>query len=178
MSDNYSFLNSPTILGNSKTSISRPIFCESFDDGSGFAFNPENPQGVKYLPKESHKAYQNTLLNLGNPPLIGAEEFHHAKSLADNGLALSRLDPFPVMPKVKPKTLTVWFHISNACNLGCSYCYIPKLMKTVDLDNMSNYFISKGTASNATHQLFEYCKSNGFENLIIKYAGGRAYTKR
>ncbi|MBK9391874.1 MAG: radical SAM protein, partial [Bacteroidetes bacterium] len=88
-----------------------------------------------------------------------------------HGLAYSKT-PTEIERKTKPKSLTVWFHISNACNLSCSYCYIPKLMKAVDLALMDKHFMSTETVTAATKNLFEFCVKNQFTHLQIKFAGG------
>ena len=72
----------------------------------------------------------------------------------------------------KKKSFNVWFHISNACNLACSYCYIPKLNKAVDLKSIDKHLMSTSTIELATRSLFEFCVENDYTHLKIKFAGG------
>jgi uncharacterized protein len=165
------FVNVPSIILPLHPISERPIYIESFEDGSGFVFNAQNPFGVKYLPIETFKIYREILEKNGNPPKVDLDANPQYLSLVKHGL-VSTSSGTPIERKKKPKALTVWFHISNACNLACSYCYIPKLKKAVDLGSMSKYFMSFETAQVATENLFQFCIENQFTHLQIKFAGG------
>jgi uncharacterized protein len=106
-----------------------------------------------------------------NSPVIDLNLNPHYSDFVKHGLANS-LNGNQIERKKKPKALTVWFHISNACNLACSYCYIPKLKKAVDLSLMNKHFMSRETAALATKNLFEFCIQQQFTHLQIKFAGG------
>jgi uncharacterized protein len=168
------FVNIPEVIQGTldANSISnRPIFVDTFDDGSGFVFNPQNPYGVKYLKREVFQIYSALLNERGNPPIIDLKETPELLDFVKHGLANS-IEGYQIERKNKPKALSVWFHISNACNLGCSYCYIPNLTKAVDLNSMSDHFMSSSTVEAATRSLFDFCLENKFSHLQIKFAGG------
>lgn len=164
-------VNIPIGLQSSITPTTRPNYIEGFADGSGFVFNPENPYGVKYLPKNTFSSYTDLVRIKGNQPIVNLDENPEYTDFVEHGLAIDSGGQ-RIQRKQKPKALTVWFHISNACNLACSYCYIPKLMKAADLETMNAHFMSPSTAEKATESLFEFCKENGFTHLQIKFAGG------
>ena len=62
----------------------------------------------------------------------------------------------------KTKSFGIWLHITNACNLRCSYCYIDK-----DKGNMA-LSIAEEAIVNAVTQ----CKKYGILKLAVKFAGG------
>ncbi len=66
----------------------------------------------------------------------------------------------PVQPP--PETLTAWLHLTSACPLRCSYCYVPKTAETMD--------VATGRAAIAT--LFRTARRHGIRQLTLKYAGG------
>lgn len=67
-----------------------------------------------------------------------------------------------IPPPPPPTTLVAWMHITNACNLRCSYCYIGK----------SGDAMSEETARAAVDMLIDSALRHGFPALLIKYAGG------
>lgn len=62
----------------------------------------------------------------------------------------------------KPKHLGVWFHITNQCNLRCTYCYVYKTP-----DKMSDRIAQK-----AMKKIFASAKKHGFKKITFKFSGG------
>ncbi len=60
------------------------------------------------------------------------------------------------------KHLGVWFHITNQCNLRCTYCYVWKNQEKM----------SKEVAILALSKLITDAQKNGFETITIKFSGG------
>ena len=58
--------------------------------------------------------------------------------------------------------LYVWLHITNACNLDCSYCCLAT----------SNIHMSKETGLKTVQAVFQAAEDNGFRTVLLKYAGG------
>jgi uncharacterized protein len=65
---------------------------------------------------------------------------------------------------VQDVELSAWLHITNACNLRCTYCYIPK----------TNERMSRETAFQAVDALFRSAALEGYKRIVLKYAGGEA----
>lgn len=61
-----------------------------------------------------------------------------------------------------PDTLVAWLHVTNACNLRCSYCYI----------NKSSDAMRPETARAAVDTLIDAALRHGLPAVLIKYAGG------
>jgi uncharacterized protein len=155
----------------------RPVYMEEFADGSGFAFNAENPNGVKYLTPMALMAYKELLNRRSAAARVDVNKFPYYKEFVQHRLIDSN-ETAPKMEFKNNKAFNVWFHISNACNLACSYCYIPKLMKAVDLRTMDRHFMDSSTVAVATKSLFDFCRDNQFKELQIKFAGGEPTLNR
>lgn len=63
-----------------------------------------------------------------------------------------------------PRVLTAWLHITNACNLACTYCYVQK----------NEEAMSEETGIAAVDTVFRCALDNGFQSVKLKYAGGEA----
>ncbi|MCI0511628.1 SPASM domain-containing protein [candidate division KSB1 bacterium] len=60
------------------------------------------------------------------------------------------------------ETLTVWLHLTERCNLHCTYCYLPP--GAVDM--------SEATALTAMQTAFRTARTHGYSRIQFKYAGG------
>lgn len=83
------------------------------------------------------------------------EQVLNVQNAVERGRPLYRESP-------KIKSFGIWLHITNACNLRCSYCYIDK-----DKGNMA-ISVAEKTVENVVAQ----CEKYGITNLAIKFAGG------
>jgi uncharacterized protein len=72
------------------------------------------------------------------------------------------LEPRPIF--VASEQLTAWIHLTNSCNLRCSYCYVA----------LSNDTMTEETGRAAMKALFATALANGFHAVRLKYAGGEA----
>lgn len=70
----------------------------------------------------------------------------------------------PPPPIAKPDTLLVWLHVTNACNLRCTYCYLNKTEEALDA--------STGRAAVAA--ILRSALAHHYAKVKIKYAGGEA----
>jgi uncharacterized protein len=64
----------------------------------------------------------------------------------------------------EPEALVAWLHMTNACNLHCSYCYIQK----------SGEAMSAATAQAAIDAVIRSALRHGYPMIALKYAGGEA----
>jgi uncharacterized protein len=62
------------------------------------------------------------------------------------------------------RELTVWMHVTNACNLACPYCYVSKSREAMD----------EATATETVDALVRSAVEHGFTSIRLKYAGGEA----
>jgi len=61
-----------------------------------------------------------------------------------------------------PQVLSVWMHVTNECNLRCSYCYI----------NKSHEFMSRDVGIASVDAVIRSAKNSGFDTIRLKFAGG------
>jgi uncharacterized protein len=79
---------------------------------------------------------------------------------------LQLLVPFPLFePSIqnsKSEILTAWLHITDRCNLRCTYCYLPHVKQDMSIE----------TGYAAIDAVFRSAVANGFQQVKLKYAGG------
>ena len=62
----------------------------------------------------------------------------------------------------KPTQLGVWLHLTNQCNLRCTYCYVWKSQDKMSLD----------TAKKAMKKIIDGAKLHVFKKITVKFSGG------
>ncbi len=85
-----------------------------------------------------------------------------AERLVVHGLLLSSEEPIALSPE--RDTLSVWLHVTNACNLACSYCYVAKTNEAMD----------EMTGLQAIDAAITAARRHGYQQIALKYAGGEA----
>jgi len=85
------------------------------------------------------------------------------KHLAQIGL-LKPTASFRKQPNATVNTLTAWIHVTNDCNLRCTYCYVDKTPDKMELD--------RGYQS--VEAVFRSAVNQKFQRVKLKYAGGEA----
>ncbi len=70
-------------------------------------------------------------------------------------------DESPRLP-LPPDGLVVWLHVTNACNLRCTYCYLEKSGETM----------SSAIGRAAIDAAFRSALAAGYRRVEFKYAGG------
>ena len=85
-----------------------------------------------------------------------------ARRLVELGL-LTIPGTLPVTP-LSDTTLTAWLHVTNVCNLRCTYCYV----------NKSAAQMSAETGRQAIDAVLRAARTNHFTRVKLKYAGGEA----
>jgi uncharacterized protein len=69
------------------------------------------------------------------------------------------------VPRIEPsRKLGVWLHITNQCNLRCTYCYLGKTSEIMTPE------IGRKTLDS----LIESAQQQGMQELALKFAGGEA----
>lgn len=81
------------------------------------------------------------------------------------GLGFLQSIDVPTLPaQAKSNTLTAWLHVTNACNLRCTYCYVSK----------TDEAMGETTGLAAIDAIIRSAIQNGFKAIKLKYAGGEA----
>jgi uncharacterized protein len=70
----------------------------------------------------------------------------------------------PVSFSYESKTLSAWLHVTNTCNMRCSYCYISK----------STEHMPDDVGKRAVDAVFRSAIRSDYQEVRLKYAGGEA----
>lgn len=95
-------------------------------------------------------------------------DVHALQAYAGAVTALDQLGLLVALPAVDLPTppasevLTAWMHLTNACNLRCTYCYIEKSAERMDV----------ATARLALDAVVRAAIRYGYPEIALKYAGG------
>ncbi len=65
---------------------------------------------------------------------------------------------------LSPQVLSAWLHLTDRCNLRCSYCYLPHVREDM----------SPETGKAAIDAIFRSAVANNFGQVKLKYAGGES----
>jgi uncharacterized protein len=84
-------------------------------------------------------------------------------ALAEQSL-LHPLAAPPALGTDDATALTVWLHVTNACNLDCPYCYVHKSTK----------MLSAADSRRALEAVFHTAQLHHLARVTLKYAGGEA----
>lgn len=125
-------------------------------NGFHLAFSPYAPGGPSVLNPTAWRRWQEFAIPKPLSQEIDAE-------LARQQL-IQPAGTTPIAQPAQPETLTVWLHITNACNLDCPYCYVRK----------SSARMSEATGLQAIESIFHTAQQHGFKRVKLKYAGGEA----
>lgn len=130
------------------------LYRAALPDSYELIFNPAGPTGIMVLNKTA---------------CIALDTYSHPHGLIDDTArqlaTLQLIAPIRVpkleIPKIQ-STLTVWLHVTDACNLRCAYCYLDKTGEAMAED----------TGHAAIDAVIRSAHVNGFRAIKLKYAGG------
>lgn len=96
----------------------------------------------------------------------GADDVEEKKildALIYKGILIGPLgEKQPPSVKAVSGKASYWFHVTNQCNLQCTYCYIEKDAEGMEIE----------TASRLTSKIISDCKEKGITSVSFKFAGG------
>jgi len=118
-----------------------------------------------FVPSHSQVAVVNTaavqFLSSFTTPMIATK----SDRLVGEAFALGLLvDGAEDVPPDASDSLVVWLHVTNACNLRCSYCYISKSDEAMNL----------ATGQAAIDAAIRSARAASYRRMELKYAGGEA----
>lgn len=96
---------------------------------------------------------------------LNADSVHQFFSMLEKTEIIRFDDAFSTPQKpVKPYALNFWVHTTNACNLGCSYCYIPTLNTGGGMPD--------AVRARLLFKMIEVVKTKGIRHIRLRLAGG------
>jgi uncharacterized protein len=135
------------------------------------AYNPKGRFGIVLLNSFATKVLyaldgQQNINQLATNMLVPPEELAHAvQLLAQAELVYTEDHPRPIQ-FFEQGNIAVWMHITNQCNLRCTYCYIQKSQSQMSLQ----------TGKQALDQIFATASQHHQQQVLLKFAGGEALT--
>ncbi len=132
------------------------LYYDSLPRIQDLVFNPLGPAGVVVLDEPA----RDILNSFAAPqPLANTT----ARQLAALGLLQPQNVP-QSLPRPQEDMLTAWLHVTNACNLRCTYCYLHK----------TDEAMAEATGQAALEAIFRSAAQHDFQTVKLKYAGGEA----
>jgi len=126
----------------------------------GYAFVPGSEEGIVLLDYK-------TKTTLDNLEAVKEDDLGRILLLLSKGLVRKKYDSASVREhkfnKKKAKTLSIWLHISNRCNLNCPYCYITNKNRNMMSRKVADLFLKKLEYTIWKHSL---------RSVTIRFAGG------
>ena len=148
-----------------------PMYLQECTQGKWLACNPVGTGSVVVLDKQAKLLLEQfsvtkTLASAWQQlPGTSYESIERAATLLYRAGLLQPHGALPIThDQNKSSILTVWLHVTNACNLRCNYCYLDKTTENMSAD----------TAFMAVDAIFRSAVQQGFTQVKIKYAGGEA----
>lgn len=150
---------------NKESKIVRPkLYSAHLTDEHSLFFNPESDAGVVVLNSEAMDVLDlfktPMLIDNVDVPVSSREAVIRMQSLGLLETEGSQLH----IDKHEAKTLSIWLHVTNECNLRCDYCYI----------NKTNEKMEHNVGFEAIDATLRSAVIGNFSRIKIKYAGGEA----
>ena len=132
-------------------------------------FNPDGPGGVIVVNRTAYEIFK----FFEQPASLDELNHQFEEKIYGFETSIEQLIAFGAIyaEGITPATiftpsfvLTAWLHVTNACNLRCTYCYLHK----------TDDEMAEETGRTAIKALVDSAISHGFEWLNLKYSGGEA----
>jgi uncharacterized protein len=154
------FISDAAVSPNSFLSLP-DLYCQAINSVHYLIFNPKNNPDVAVLNSSALDVLESfrPSRTINDHDDIGIVNKMQRSGLL-NAYELERqgLCDFP------PKILSAWLHLTDRCNLRCSYCYLPHVREDM----------SPETGRAAIDAIFRSAVANKFQQVKIKYAGGES----
>ncbi|WKN45417.1 radical SAM/SPASM domain-containing protein [Tunicatimonas pelagia] len=146
------------------------LLLKQIDEKYGYAVNCSYPNSFRLLNRSQYEILhainnRDDLETLSRRFGISSEELKKFLVLLGKTDLVRFDDEFSVPQRPEePKSLNFWIHTTDACNLGCSYCYISTLNTR------------KGMSDEVRRQLLlkltETVRKRGIKHIKLRLAGG------
>jgi uncharacterized protein len=144
------------------------LYTDALAEDLSLVFSPLGRHGVCVLNQSAL-----TLLRIFDQPRTLAEGVRFAGDPPEGLATVRRMAALQLLtpieapsphPVAAATTLTAWLHVTNDCNLRCTYCYVAKTPDPMLVE----------TGRKAVDAIFRSAVVNGFRRVKLKYAGGEA----
>ena len=158
----------PPVLPSGPLSRARDVLAIPLDDEHHALFGPHGNGGVVVVNEAAHSLLDDLAEPTCLSDLVAAgHDADEADAVLTRLFGADLVHPCGVEPAPRfrrSRELTVWMHVTNACNLACPYCYVNKSREAMD----------EATATETVDALVKSAVGHGFTAIRLKYAGGEA----
>ena len=150
----------PALVNLGALHIPDGVISLPLNDNFQVYLSPHGQRGASVLNKEAVSVLTRFDHRFGySLPKIKTEE-----SLLEGFISQGLLteDASDAWTSPRSDTLTAWLHITDRCNLRCSYCYLPHVREDMSME----------TAQSAVHSIIRSAKIHSYNRIKLKYAGG------
>ena len=151
-----------------RSARARDVLAIPLDDEHHALFGPHGNGGVVVVNEAAHSLLDDLAEPTCPSDLVAAgHDADEADAVLTRLFGADLVHPCGVEPAPRfrrSRELTVWMHVTNACNLACPYCYVNKSREAMD----------EATATETVDALVKSAVGHGFTAIRLKYAGGEA----
>jgi len=159
-SSSSGFISDIAVFPNSFLSLPN-LHHQQINDEYCLIFNPKNNADIAVL----NSSALNILESFPFPRTLNDDEDKDIiNKMLRSGLLLAEGLNEQNLCDAPPRTLSAWLHLTDRCNLRCSYCYLPHVRE----DMLSE------TGRAAIDAIFRSAIANKFNQIKLKYAGGES----
>jgi uncharacterized protein len=131
----------------------------AINNGYSLIFNPQNSTDVAVLNSPARDLLKYFQLPR---PIVDRDNADLIKSMIKASLLCVVHPRQQILCQSSPLVLSAWLHLTDRCNLRCSYCYLPHVREDM----------SPETGRAAVDATFRSALATGFKQVKLKYAGG------
>ena len=150
----------------------RPVYVERLGDGTGFAYNAENPSGVVYLSRRAFETYAGLLGSSGQAPRVDPNSATIFAAifgdLVRHGVAVDINQPFSPRAKECSEDFLRVVPYLKRLQPRLQLLLHSKIGEGVRA-KIDGAALHESRDQAATQSLFEFCVENGFGALQIKF---------
>lgn len=147
------------ISPSSEVVIAPDLSNKGLNSTFSLAFSSKNGNGVTVINSDS----QHALHSFHRPRKIKSDDnLDLISGMINSGLLRVNVENTEQIDPVTGEVLSIWLHLTDRCNLRCSYCYLPHVREDMTSE----------TGRAAIDATFRSALANGFKQVKLKYAGG------
>lgn len=152
-----------------KPRLRKNIYSDKLNEDYYFYYIPESCSGIVYIDGQLKNILdkcngENSIEELGKIFNINIDELKLIfDKIESYGMFINAKHEYTNKPRKKETPqIDAWLHITNKCNLNCTYCYIKKTNESMPIE-LAKLYIDK---------MVEACKSINNGYISIRFAGG------
>lgn len=134
------------------------VHLQNLPDGYRLMFNNQEGIGVAVLNQPAFELWQ----SFEQPRKCDTKEAETVASLLNARVLLPVNEFMQPARDSKSDSLSAWLHLTDICNLRCTYCYLPHVKSTMSFE----------TGKQIIDTIFRSASIHRLSSVLLKYAGG------